>query len=522
MSILKYFRKEEKPKSPETPPPPALRSGFFSTESIEVPGRSTAQRHEQALSMIFQRSHKDFKAITPAGKHDESFAMDSSIQESKYLNSLGGYLPIQQFEYFAGQSFIGWQTCALLSQNWLIDKACGMPGKDAVRHGYEITENSGQDVDPKVFDMMRHLDKKFKVKQNCIEFIKMGRVFGIRLALFLVDGIDYSLPFNPDGVRPGSYRGISQIDPYWSAPELDRSAAADPASKDFYDPTWWRIDGKRIHKSHFVIMRNGEDLPDILKPTYFYGGIPLPQKIYERVYAAERTANEAPLLAMTKRLTVLKMDLDKAMADMDKFTERMNYWVTLQNNFGIKVIGEGDEVDQFDTSLAALDETVMTQYQLVSSIAEVPATKLLGTSPKGFNATGEYEESSYHEFLESIQENELTPLIDRHHLLCMRSFIAPKLGIKPIHTEINWNPVDSPTAKELAEVNSIKAITDKTYSEIGALDSLDIRQKISNDKDSGYNGIPEIVPGGPGDREAEQEMKEALLNPSADNTAPKE
>ena len=30
----------------------------------------------------------------------------------------------------------------------------------------------------------------------------------------------------------------------------------------------------------------------------------------------------------------------------------------------------------------------MTQYQLAASVANVPATKLLGTQPKGFNATG--------------------------------------------------------------------------------------------------------------------------------------
>ena len=49
-------------------------------------------------------------------------------------------------------------------------------------------------------------------------------------------------------------------------------------------------------------------MPDTLKPSYNYGGIPLPQLIYERVYAAERTANEAPQLALSKRTSVLKVN----------------------------------------------------------------------------------------------------------------------------------------------------------------------------------------------------------------------
>ena len=94
----------------------------------------------------------------------------------------------------------------------------------------------------------------------------------------------------------------------------------------------------------------------------------------------------------------------------------------------------------------------MTQYQLVAAVSCMPATKLLSTSPKGFGASGEYEESSYHELLESIQDDALTPLLERHHALVMRSFIAPKGG-EAVATTIVWNPLDTPTAKELADTN---------------------------------------------------------------------
>ena len=503
--MFKFLKKQTPPQiiaeeHPEDPTP----SGFFSTEARTPKGLNYLQRHQRAVARSIQVDPEKFRAVDSTGH-----AMDSSLQTAKIINSGTGYLPIQQFEYYASQGFIGWQQCAILSQNWLIDKACTMPAKDAVRHGYDITVNDGTDIDPKIFDAMRRLDKKMKIKKQCIQLIKNNRVFGIRHALFLVEGIDYEAPFNPDGVKPGSYRGITQIDPYWMAPELDADAAANFSSPGFYEPTWWRVNGRRVHKSHFVILRNGDDVPDILKPSYIYGGIPTPQKIFERVYAAERTANEAPMLAMTKRLTVLKMDITAAMTDPTKFQERMDFWTQLMNNFGVKVIGDSDDIDQFDTALADMDDLIMTQYQLVAAAANVPATKLLGTTPKGFNATGEYEESSYHEELESIQENDLSPFVERHHLLCMRSFIAPKFGIKPVNTEVQWLPVDSPTAKEVAETNKIKADTDNTLVAAGAIDGFDVRQRLINDRDSGYNGIPDIVDGGPGDREAQQEKEAA-------------
>lgn len=497
-------------------PPPAIRNGFFSTDPHYTSPVQMKSRMVAALTATFQRGSESLIATDEHGVALDSVALDNSsadISRQKLISNTGGALPFAQLEWYAQQGFIGWQTCAILAQNWLIDKACTMPGQDAIRHGWEISVNHGDEIDPKIIDEIRRLDKRFKMKKQCRQFVKMGRVFGIRHALFIVDGIDYAAPFNPDGVKPGSYRGISQIEPYWVTPELSANAASNPAAEDFYEPTWWRVNGQRVHKSHFAIMRNGDVVADYLKPTYYYGGIPIPQKIFERVYAAERTANEAPMLAMTKRLTALKMDTTMALGNYDVFAQKMTEWTQIQNNFGIKVHGLDEEISQFDTNLAALDETIMTQYQLVAAASNVPSTKLLGTTPKGFNSTGEFESQSYHEELESIQEHDLTPLIERHHELVIRSIIAPKFKIKPFNCEVQWKPVDSPTAKDLAEINQLRAQTDASLVAAGAIDGYDVRQRIIADPDSGYNGIEAIVPEGPGDREAQQEAEAALEQP---------
>lgn len=468
---------------------------------------SPADRMRNAVARSIQIPINQFVTMDRTGGRGEgrSFAMDSSIETVKYLNNSTSVLPLQQIEWYGGQGFIGWQLCAILAQQWLIDKACTMPGEDAVRNGWELSVKDGTGIDAAALDEYREWEKKFDVQKHCIEYIRNARIFGIRHALFLVTSDDpdyYEKPFNPDGVKPGSYRGISQIDPYWMTPVLNLQAAADPADPHFYDPTWWVIGGKRVHRTHFVILRNGGEVPDILKPTYFYGGIPTTQKIYERVYAAERTANEAPLLAMSKRMTVLKLDTTQAMADNIGFPQKMEFFAQNMNNFGVKTIGLTEEINQFDTNLTNLDETIMTQYQLVAAASGVPATKLLGTTPKGFNSTGEYEEKSYHEHLVSIQGNSLTALIDRHTLLVTRSFVAPKLNVKPFNVTIKWNPVDIPDAKEQAEINEIESRTIGNHVNAGVLDSLDGREALINNKNSGFSGIELMVPGGPGDRDA--------------------
>ncbi|MBZ4283755.1 DUF1073 domain-containing protein, partial [Streptococcus pneumoniae] len=93
-------------------------------------------------------------------------------------------------------------------------------------------------------------------------------------------------------------------------------------SLHYYEPTYWLINGRRYHRSHLVIYRTCE-VPDILKPMYRYGGVPVPQRVMERVYCAERTANEAPELAMTKRLTAFGTDAAAAVSNPEGFGQAM-------------------------------------------------------------------------------------------------------------------------------------------------------------------------------------------------------
>lgn len=403
-------------------------------------------------------------------------------------------------DWFLSQTFIGHQLAGMLAQHWLIDKCCLIPARDAVRHGFDIHMPDGGDIEaPEVLNLIKRLDKRFKLHKNMVEWIYKGKIFGIRIAFFQVDSTDpmfYELPFNIDSVTPGSYKGMVQVDPYWCIPELDAAGSTRPDSMHFYEPKYWVINGKRFHRSHLVIYREG-DVIDILKPSYLYGGIPVPQKLMERVYAAERTANEAPQLALTKRTMVLQTELEEGIALGPKFAGRLAEQSELQNNYA-KVIGDtADVYTQFDTTLADLDTVIMSQFQLVAATANVPGTKLLMTAPKGFNATGEYDEASYHEELESIQSF-VTELVERHHQLLMISAVLPIMRKRvvdwePLDTVISWAPLDSPTAKEYADINLVKAQTGAALVTSGAIDGYDERDRIRQDKDSGYTGILEAL-----------------------------
>lgn len=438
-----------------------------------------------ALGMInpFKRRASKEALLFEAPEASAGTAQDSAGQYGLKANGMSSYgIPEAQIDWYASQTFIGYNMCAMLAQHWFIQKACNVPARDAIRQGYEI---QGEGDLP---EELKALDKRYNLNKNMREMIHYGRVFGVRYVLFRVMHTDpdyYKKPFNIDAVRLGSYMGMSQIDPQWVIPEPSMAALQDPASPIFYEPEFFRIGQTTYHRSHFHIFIPNP-VADVLKPRYQYGGISVPQQIYERVYAAERTANEAPQLMMTKRLVTLKLS-DAALANPERLDDNLRQWSAFRDNYGILATGEGEEVAQHDTALADVDSVIMTQYQLGASIANVPATKILGTQPKGFNSTGEYEESTYREDLESLQTNDLLPMIEKHH-----SLVKASHGLVG-ETKVSFEPLDSPTASEWATINASKAASAKTYFDAGAVDGVDIRNALAKDKNSDFFGLAPMI-----------------------------
>jgi hypothetical protein len=496
--MLKFWKKEIEPA-----PLPKHKKSFWGTHAFDH-GESFASPRDIVNQIV---------SGLPSGTMDDS---SNGAPSLKIVQDNSSALNDVLMMWYASQGFIGHQLCGILSQNWLINKACAMPARDAIRNGYSVASIDGDDMPENATKIINYYDRKFLLNKHLEDFVYKGRIFGIRIALFKVESTDpdyYEKPFNLDGITPNSYKGIVQVDPYWCAPMLDGLSAAQPDSLHFYEPTWWIINGVKHHRSHLIIFRNSE-LVDLLKPSYLYGGIPVPQQIMERVYAAERVANEAPQLAQTKRTTVWMTDMEKFVSAGDKAISSLNDWSYYRDNYSLKIGDkESDEFNQFDTTLADLDSVIMTQYQIVAAAANVPATKLLGTTPKGFNSTGEYEEASYHEELKSIQANHMTALAERHHELVMKSYIAPKFGY--IQTAVTWKPLDTPTALELAQTNLAKAQVGAALIASGAISSEDERARVAKDKESGYNELGEDdVPAG--EESMDEDFKESD-HPRADN-----
>ena len=451
---------------------------------------------QELLRLSFQKSAKDFTVNLGS----KEVAMDSAECEmaTPAVNMQGTGKDII-YTFFSKFGFIGWQQCALLFQHWLIGNACKIPPEDAIRNGWINTfadadkEPTGEDKEKqqKFLNELNDItNSEYDLSKKAIKLVVNYNIYGIGIALPKIDGIDYEKPYNPDGVKKGSFKGISVIDPYWLTPQFDKEAMTDPTSPDFYKPTHYlTADGKKIHISHFIIIRRKE-VPDILKPSYYFGGIPLTQEIFERVYAAEKSANEQPLLLLTKRVDGWKVDLNEFFANPEKYEQRIRNFTDKRDNQGVLLIDHEDDMFQIDTSLSDLDEVVMSQYKLVAAVARIPVDKLFELNPSGtLSNSGDYNVKNYNQDLNSIQANLQKPLIDRINEIVMRS----KYG-RTDKIAIIFNPTDNPTAAEQA--TNVKTESDTLQGLIGSniITTEEARQKLISDKRNGFSFLDEQVP----------------------------
>lgn len=430
-----------------------------------------------------------------ATKGGKQVAMDEMHKPVAWDNAL----PEEMLPFFT-EYFIGYQACALLAQNAYIKKICEIPAQDAVAVDYKLHyRNSDADKDEKtdkdeeqqiLSDIKLKSDKDMQIKDVCKNATICKKTYGqcIVIPTFSVD-MDMSKPFNPSMVKKGTYTGMQIIEPFWVTYDLTLDQVSRPDKKGFYEPEYYHVNGgKKIHKSWIRKLTNGK-VSDILKPTYYYGGIPLPQQVYSRVFCAEKVANEAPKLALSKRLLVVDGNVNNLIANPEIASETLSGLSSIRDNFGFFLKNPGDQVMQIDTSLADFDALIMTQFQLVAAIGEMPVTKLMKTQLKGLANTGDYEQKDYAQSLIAIQENDFNYILDFHYELLSLSEYG-----KDLELNIIWNPIDTPTELEMAQIENQQAQTDATYVSAGVLSQEEVHDMLRQNEDSRFRNLSEETP----------------------------
>ena len=96
----------------------------------------------------------------------------------------------------------------------------------------------------------------------------------------------------------------------------------------------------------------------------------------------------------------------------------------------------------------------------IAGAAEIPATKLFGRSPQGFQSTGESDMRNYYEMIAGLQERHLRPALER--LLPVMAISC--WGFLPEDLDFIFNPLATETPEQRADlVDKLSASVIEAY-----------------------------------------------------------
>lgn len=211
-----------------------------------------------------------------------------------------------------------------------------------------------------------------------------------------------------------------------------------------------------IHPSRLVIF-NGVHTHDSDDSDDFWG-----DSVLQAIYTEVRNAAAAPqsLAAMLDDLKtdiVAVKNLSSKLSQSTTRQQMLDRWQLFKlqkaiNNVAL-IDAEDEEFETRTTAMTNYDAVVMLFLIIVSGAADIPATRMLGQSPNGLNATGESDLINYYDNIESKQNNLLRARLDMIDQVLVRS----ALGKWEDEFWYDFTPLKTPTAKEQAEIHKINA-----------------------------------------------------------------
>lgn len=285
-------------------------------------------------------------------------------------------------------------------------------------------------------------------------------------------------------------RALRPVEPVWTYPTTYNSF--DPLSPDWYNPREWYVQSKIVHESR-LLKFIGREVPDLLKPTYSFGGLALTQMAKPYVDNWLKTRQSVNDIISAFSVFVLKTNLlESVQMQGDDLFRRVELFNNLRDNRGVLVVDKDlEEFANVAAPLNGLDSLQAQAQEHMASVSHIPIVKLLGVQPAGLNATSEGELRAFYDYIHSFQEKLFRARLRQVMGLVMLSiWDETDEGI-----DFEFEPLYALDEVQMATVNKTKADTDASLIDSGIIAPEEARATMANDPDRGYGDIdPEEVP----------------------------
>lgn len=437
--------------------------------------------------------------VVPKGAR---FALDSA-------NANAGYAWLNGQQGFCGMAFPGYTYLAELSQRSEYREPSGVIANEMTREWIKFNGVKGTKLKE-----LEEAFKEFDVRNAFRTCTLYDGFFGLGHLFIRIKGQEGDrqrmLPLIVDNegatIRKGSLLGLKPIEPLWTTPYAYNSI--NPTLPNFYRPDFWYVLGKQTHSSR-MLQFVSRPVPDILKPSYNFGGMSLSQLIEPYVARWLKTVDSINRLLSNFSITALATNMGATLedgGDSNSILRRAQLFNLTRDNRGLMLLDkESEDLVQKNTPLSGLSDLQAQAQEHMAAPTHIPLVKLTGHTPAGLNASDDGQIKVFYDWIGSEQENQYQQPLDA----VLKIIQLHLWGKVDPNIKAEFVPLDSPTDAELAEMTSKKSKAGLDYVTGGVIDANEERERLRNDPHSGYTFIKGDAPAAPLEQEADLEEEKA-------------
>lgn len=347
---------------------------------------------------------------------------------------------------------------ALYRGHWIVQKLINIIPQDMLKNGYEIMS----DLNPEQIQTVQSVIRRTQVNTRLRDGLYWGRLYGGAAGIILIKGHAdiMSEELDLDEVEKDSFKGLLIVD-RWGGVSPSDELVTDLDSPDLGYPKYYDValnnGGEIIRVHHTRVCRFiGREMPYLERLAEQYWGTSELEHVMDELRKRDNVSWNIALLSFMANIRVMKLDgmeqilamgNDKAQKALYNTIEGMNM---LLNNNALQVLGKEDDYQQHSYAFSGVGDVYDRFMMDVSGACGIPATKLFGRSPAGMNSTGESDMQNYYDTIETNQEAQLRPVLDK----LLPIICASALGAVPDDLDYAFNPVRRSNDDEKQDLGS--------------------------------------------------------------------
>jgi len=379
------------------------------------------------------------------------------------------------------------ELSAIYYSNGLGAKIVNIPVDDMTRRWRKYSSPS---LSPENLSLLSAQDEKLNTKGLFNEAQKWARLYGGAIIVMGIDGTgDHTEPLDIDRVTKDSLKYLHVFDRHEvSSCEINNS---NPAAPNFRQPEYYILPNQsdKIHYTR-VLRFDGVKMPWRLRKMNSYWNASIYNSIYNDLRNCDTIKDSTATLVLEAKKDIVQIEGLKQMilaGQEDKIIERFALADLMKSNFNMLLLDGDESYQQVTNGFAGLQGLVQQYLNVLASISQIPATKLLGESAPGLNSTGEEQTKMYYDYISALQKTEFTPSLTRLDEILVRNLFG-----KPVEDlKSTWNSLWELSDTEKSTIQKKNADRDSIYLSTNVVSVEEVRAELKEEET--YDNLQETA-----------------------------